>query len=768
MADPALLAFSDRVLLWTLTALTVLMFVLMIRVPVHAVRRQRRSRYAGKTFGTLFTVAVFLLLSITLQRYAVGYYTERVLPGSSDGLNFAERISDSLLHGLQTFSMDEDYSVWLSNGKSMMTALCGGSGLAGTVYGLILSLVHVAAPVVGGAFVLNILMRFLPKLRLGFYECFCRHQKKYYFSELNARALILAENLCDSSQHPASEGKFRRPAVIFTDVYDDGEDETRSELLEAAKALGAVCLKEDLLRIVSKRGKGSLKEYLLIDENDLSNIKTFAALSADGLCERLDSTVIRIFYENDSYSLTEKQIIDRIRANYAKRFGEAEAERRAPSVDRVRGVQNMIYRLLTGYPLYEPLLSVPAEEDAHTLNIGIAGVGSIGTEMLLAASWCGQIPGCSLSINAVSLQSEAEFRGLLDKINPEIRQSAAAGSPLLNVFPEDGQAQTQNPPYLTIRYAQADTALSDPASLICTELPAPGGSSAEPRSTLCLTDCDYLLISLGSDARNIDAAERFRRAAAAKRIRSGGRTRDMFIVCVVYDSDLADALNSSPDSIGQDGLRIRTRAIGSLRDIYSIDNIYMKSTEQSAQAMNRSYEGTDSAPDLAEEMRLRTQNIYNYMSSTARAIHVKYKVYASMRYLQKCGRTETAERLRALLTEFTEYRTPESLLLPAAKALREQMLSEFAACADPETGAPQLNALLRWGEHRRWCAYMRSVGFMLRSDGREKDIVLRLHPTLVEAKHPLTAQTDRPDLLDEIGRQMNTVFKDNDDPLKGI
>ena len=769
MAENAALQCADRVLLWGLTAGTLLSFLLMVLVPMHAVRRQRRTKYAGRTFSSLFTVAVFLLLSIALQRYAVGYYVDRLGLAGADGLNPAERVADSLLHGLQSFSMDEEYSVWLANGKSMMRSLCGGSGIAGALYGLILSLVHIAAPVVGGAFILNILMRFLPKLRLAFIERFCRRQRKYYFSELNHRALTLAESLCDSTQHPASEGEFRRPAIIFTDVYAvDTEDEKRAELLEGAKTLGAICLKEDLLRIVSTRGAGRLKEYLLIDYDELSNLKTFAALSETGLCERLDGTVIRIFYENDSYSLTEKQIIDRIRANYAARYGEAEAEQHTPAVDRIRRMQNMIYRLLTGYPLYEPLLSVPDERDARTLNIGIAGMGRVGTEMLLAASWCGQIPGCALSINAVSLQTEEDFCGLLDRVGPEIRQSAAKDSPLLDVYPDDGREQVKNEPYMTLRYCQADLSAADPGAIVCTELPAPDGLPEGERSTLRLTDCDYLVISLGSDEKNIEAAERLRRAAAVGRLRSGNCTREMFIACVVYDAGLAEALNSSPDSIGEDGTRIRTRAIGSRKDIYSIDNIFLKSTEQSAQEMNRSYAGSGTAPDLAAGMRLRTQNIYNYMSSTARAIHVTYKIYAAMRFLQTCGESEAAEHLRALLTDFKQYRTPESLRLPEAKEIRRQLLETFAAVADPKTGTPKLNELLSWGEHRRWSAYMRSVGFMRRKDGGEKDIVLRLHPTLVEAKHPLTMQTNRPDLLDEVGRTMNTVFKDNDDPLRGI
>lgn len=751
------LTSADRCLLWVLTALTLLCFALAVIVPLRAVRRRRDTRLRRKRFSGLLTAALFLLLILTLQRYAVGYYVSRVMPDEADGLNAAERAADSLLHGLQTFSMDEDYTLWLANGKSMMTALCG-TGWAGTVYGLVFSLLHVAAPVIGGAFILNILMSFLPKLRLALIEIFCRRRKKYYFSELNARSLTLAESLC--SRGAAQSGKSRRPVLVFTDAYPGTDDEECSELLDGARALGAVCLREDLLRVISRRGRGSTKEYILIDENELTNIKTLAALAADGLCERFDGSVIRIFYDNDSFSLTEQQIIRRIRERFAGRFhgDEAKISAHAPAVDRIRGTQNMIYRLLTEYPLYEPLLDSPEEPGSRTLNVGIAGTGGIGTEMLLAASWCGQMPGITLGINAVSLESEADFCGTLDRINPELRQSAAAGSPLLSVYPEDGMPQVLNDPYMVLRYGQADVTAGDIAALTCTQLPAPDGIPASEQSTLRLIDCDYLLVSLGSDEKNIETAERLRRAAAADRVRSGS-SRHLFIACVVYDADLADTLNSSTRDSG--GM-IRMRAIGSLRDIYSSDNIFLKSTERTAQILNRRYE-TQQTADVAGEMLRRAANVYNYMSSTARAIHIKYKIYASLHCIPQKAE---ADALRRLLTEFTQFRTAEALSAPEAAALRQELTDRFSAALQPDTGVPQLNALLSWNEHRRWNAYMRSVGFMHRSDRKPKDIALRLHPTIVESKNPLTEQNTRSDLLDEISGIMQTVYKEYDNPLR--
>ena len=207
---------------------------------------------------------------------------------------------------------------------------------------------------------------------------------------------------------------------------------------------------------------------------------------------------------------------------------------------------------------------------------------------------------------------------------------------------------------------------------------------------------------------------------------------------------------------------IRMRAIGSLRDIYSSDNIFLKSTERTAQILNRRYEAQQT-DDVVGEMLRRAANVYNYMSSTARAIHIKYKIYASLRCIPQ---KEEADALRRLLTDFTQCRTAQTLSTPASAALRQELTDRFSALLQPDTGVPQLSALLSWNEHRRWNAYMRSVGFMHRSDRKPKDIALRLHPTLVESKNPLTEQTDRSDLLDEISGIMQTVYKDFDNPLR--
>ena len=74
-----------------------------------------------------------------------------------------EILADSLVHTMQTFSMDEDYTLYLLAGKEMLTQL--GLPAAAVLYGFVSAVVNVAAPIAGGAILLDILCDFFPVLR---------------------------------------------------------------------------------------------------------------------------------------------------------------------------------------------------------------------------------------------------------------------------------------------------------------------------------------------------------------------------------------------------------------------------------------------------------------------------------------------------------------------------------------------------------------------------------------------------------------------------
>ncbi len=68
----------------------------------------------------------------------------------------------------------------------------------------------------------------------------------------------------------------KNPLIIFTDVYTDDESEFSSELLNRAKAINAVCIKNDVSEISLKSSKSVT--YLLIDRDDSGSISSFSDL----------------------------------------------------------------------------------------------------------------------------------------------------------------------------------------------------------------------------------------------------------------------------------------------------------------------------------------------------------------------------------------------------------------------------------------------------------------------------------------------------------
>lgn len=102
-------------------------------------------------------------------------------------LNALEKITNSFLHTLQSFSMNEDYTEYL---KYVKRVLNGDSVWEGVVR--ILSLIlTIIAPLVGGAALIEILTGVFPRVKIKFRP----YRSKFVFSELNENSITLAEDI---------------------------------------------------------------------------------------------------------------------------------------------------------------------------------------------------------------------------------------------------------------------------------------------------------------------------------------------------------------------------------------------------------------------------------------------------------------------------------------------------------------------------------------------------------------------------------------------
>lgn len=334
----------------------------------------------------------------------VGYYSVFNPPEGSIPLSPLEEFFNSLVHILQTFSLDEDYTAYITIGRKMMAAAFGEGAKSVDVYGVYAAVLNFLVPVAGGAIVFEIISEFSPRMRLLLANLRV-WTKKYYFSELNDNSLALAKNIVDIERNKA--------CIIFTDAYTDDKEEKGSERLTKAKSIGTICLKDDLLNI---RLHGRTTKVFLIDGSEISNLQSQTALLGRNSKKTINPEIF-IFSSDNKYSNIDEDV--------AFIVNQVERPDMMPTMIPINGIRNMVCRLFVEVPLYEPLLNQDQAKE-KTLTVTILGSGTIGTEAFLTTYWYGQMLGCKLHINVVSKEKQnkggdsnrnGDFEGRIKYIN---------------------------------------------------------------------------------------------------------------------------------------------------------------------------------------------------------------------------------------------------------------------------------------------------------------------------------------------------------------
>ena len=651
------------------------------------------------TVSRMLQFSAYLMLAVWCLRYAVGYYEIVVPTPESGNLTWFEEIFNSIAHTLQSFSMDEDYTHYIVSGKEMVAAVCGEKSPLVALYGAYTSVLNVAAIIAGGAILFELLASIFPKLRLRFsYLAFWK--EKYYFSELNEASVALAKSICSLNL-----GIFKRPMFIFTDVYIDDESENHSELLLEAKLLGAVCVRDDLAHV--KKNAWGRRTFFLIDEAEAGNLQALVDLSDERNCKYLSKAEIFLFTSDDAYI----QVEQRVRGKLMKKL----KEENLPTFIPVQSYRNLIANLLTEIPLYEPLVGKQPEEDgSQSLTVTILGKGYIGTEMFLNTYWMGQMLDCKLKIRVLSQETEEEFWGKIDYINPEIKRTTDPNDSIL----EYNRKGEKAPVYCQVEYLQCDVKSSSFVSYLTD-------------SKQNILDTDYFLVSLGSDEVNISVAETLRKYVGQHHIHLQQPLKTV-IAYVVYDSELAQTLNQKKAfSFVADKMGIYMKAIGSLRTVYSAENIFMTKHVQQAENSHKAYLSVQDREERAKTHDERLKEDYKYWASMARGMHIKYKVY-SMGFIHRS------------IFDYPEDSADHQKMVEAAIADCRKMAGGEIQFADPTQEKAHLELLHRmaWLEHRRWNAFTRVKGYRSTKDyklyaqknveGSYKQMDLKLHPCLVE------------------------------------
>lgn len=685
--------------------------------------------------------SAFLISSIWCLRYAVGYYgilfPELSVFSSNtslEGLTWLEEIFNSMVHAIQTFSMDEDYTAYIISGKTMLREMFGVNSRWQGVYGVYAAVLNFVAPIAGGAVIFEILASIFPKIRL-FSSYLAFWKEKYYFSELNEASLALVKSILSNKY-----GLFKKPIIVFTDAYLDDEDEKSSEKMIRAKSMGAICIRDDLAH-VAKPSYGK-RYYYLMDESEFENLQTLLNLVENNNLKSVCNSRIYLFVQSDAYVQIEKRIIEKFNSEEAQKIFKKNEK---PIIVPINGYRNLVHNLFRDVPLYEPLINKP---NTLELNIAIFGNGIIGTEAFLSAYWFGQmmisheddgqapISECNMTINVVSKDKEDEFWSKINYINPEIKETVevigkSTTPPNENILSYDGKG-SKNKPYCKVRYVQSDVKI--------------GGfwndSSEEIKSLL---ESDYFIVALGNDADNISIADRLRCSIGKTHLETTGNS--VVIAYAVFDSKLSKLLNKKSHykyCCNNKKSDIFMYSFGALEQVYSCENIYMSKSMLLAEKIENDYFNLqEHIKDNKRRVLKEEDSNFSYWASLARAMHIKYKIF-SLGLLEK--------------SIFDFWQDEENGIKKNEEHVQEKfdLYKQIATLKEPDKASTDVQEkyydiegkkhYLAWLEHRRWNAFTRTLGYRHTSDYKKnfelngvnhKNMELKLHPCLIEAEFPL-------------------------------
>ncbi len=680
-----------------------------------------------------------LIGSVWCLRYAVGYFgilfpelSAITSDADFEGLTWWEEIFNSMVHALQTFSMDEDYTAYIVSGKAMLREMFGADTTWQDVYGIYAAVLNLIAPIAGGAVIFEILASIFPKIKL-YISHLAVWKEKYYFSELNYASLALAKSVIAADEtfgiFKRIYKSFMRPIFIFTDAYVYEEDEKASERVLEAKLLGAICVRDDLSYV--KKNRFGKRRFFLIDEKESGNIQILTSLANSRNSYCLKRAEVYLFTNDDAYVQVDRSVREKLKEDW----NVDDESDDLPSIIPIQSYRNLISNLLVEIPLFEPLISKRKAKDENKdkgpldLTVSILGTGHIGTEMFLSTYWFGQILNCNLHVNVLSQETEEDFWNRIDYINPEIHQTCTEGSDLLIVNKKGEKA----PVYCDFKYHECDVKSSKFIQHL-----REGDDS--------ILDTDYFLVALGTDEDNISVANTVKRYIGEYHILTCNKKKKnscnkispdrTVITYVVYDTELSDTLNRSKKFNYVDATAdVYMRAVGNLRDVYSVDNVFMRKHEPLAQSAHEAYSAIQNRKGRAIEYKNRIKDEYKHWSTLAQSMHEMYRFFSAG--INVPSRIE--------LDSDVLSKKESDAVYEAAKLLARTEYADIVTGRkkfENESERVELMHKLAWLEHRRWNAFTRTKGFRQTKNygayarsgkiGSYKQMDIRLHPCLVE------------------------------------
>lgn len=603
------------------------------------------------------------LLLLTVTEIVAIFLVELAVVLEKNGVR-----SGLLIDTMQAFSLDSSYEA-VSSPVTVFAEAC--LNRASHYYRILL---YSLAPVVGGAVIYDVLAGISPEVHMFFVQC----SELYVFSELNEKTVTLAEDIW---QENAKKPAFSRPHLVFTDCYTTAGEEEESELLQRAKELRAVCLKDDLLHCGWLRNSRHCSFFLMdLDKDgaldDLSNVGALRGLLDTKPFSWNEKKGCTVFIVSNSSETVEN--IRSVKANYDK----VASKKAGPvKVHVVRDYAQTCCYHLHDHPLFEGLTPVGEEErgagSSKVLDLLILGWTPFAREMFKTLFWLGQMLDYSLRITVVAPPSgSSESKTLpqreLERFCPELLASCRPRDPSLRIRLKDDSFSA---PYASLCFLEADLFQLPLDRFLTKPRRCQFGDRTE---FFTLANVDRCFVMAGRDEENIALADELRRALVY--LQADGSARGgMRVDLLVENPDMHRVIErrflkdkneekcvNPPDMQLFGRLKDRYR-----RDFFALDGAFV--AEQTAPGGEDAYR--HALPDISASQ----DDIYNDWSRIARAFHMPVKMFC----YGITGESEYDRKLKYV----------------------EKMYQDSTKPGFTNTDR------LRWLEHRRWCAFLRTEGF---------------------------------------------------------
>lgn len=409
----------------------------------------------------------------------------------------------SVFHSMQVFTIGCEFSV-VKEGM----AFCPNT--LDSWYMVWAATMYVLSPVFTFGFVLSLF-----KNLSAYVKYIASYFKEVYaFSQLNERSLLLAADI---------KANHKNAAIVFTDVFDDNQEQT-SERMEEAKKLGAICFKKDISVVAfQKHSRRKPIWFFAIGSNETENLNH--ALKLIEQYKTRPETRIYVF----STKIESELLLTSVDKGEIK-------------VRRVNQVQSLVNRVLyeKGDILFESARETG--DGFKKISAVVVGMGSHGTEMVKALTWFGQMDGYRLQIHAFDKDPLAEEKFVA--LAPELMSDRYNGVMV------EGEAQYQ----ITV-HSGVDVS-----------------TDAFARQIAEIQDATYVMVALGNDDVNINTAVKLRMYFERMKIHP-------VIQAIVYNTQQKKALEGIKNYRGQP---YDITFIGDMESSYAEDVIIDSELEEDA------------------------------------------------------------------------------------------------------------------------------------------------------------------------------------------